>query len=195
MSCRGGISPRQALAYENDPSTIPAGAVFDIVDTGENIGSLTASEISQLSSQLSVSSMTATDAPVTFTPSGPEQAALKSAGIHITAEINAQEVIQLDTQHNMSGSPTLVPSADPRRASALRGYVDDIGPRCIEGWAQDVDAPEAPVCLDIYAGGKLLGQALANLYREDLAAAGLGSGRHAFTSKCRRALRSPPVRS
>ncbi len=41
---------------------------------------------------------------------------------------------------------------------------------CIAGWAQNVDHPEAPVCLDIYAGGRLIGQVLANRYREDLAA-------------------------
>jgi hypothetical protein len=103
------ITVAQALAYENDPTTIPAGAVFDIVDVAANIETLSASDISSFASLLSVSSMTATDAPVTFAPGGAEQAALKSAGIHITAEINAQEVIQLDTQHNMSGSPLLVP--------------------------------------------------------------------------------------
>ena len=103
------ISVAQALAYENDPSTIPAGAVFNIVDIAANIETLSATDISNFASLLSVKSMTATDAPVTFTPGGAEQAALKSAGIHITAEINAQEVIQLDTQHNMSGSPLLVP--------------------------------------------------------------------------------------
>jgi hypothetical protein len=65
-------------------------------------------------------------------------------------------------------------------AGALRGHVDRVGPRAIEGWAQDVDHPEVPVCLDIFAGGKLIGQALANRYREDLRDAGLGSGRHAF---------------
>jgi hypothetical protein len=47
----------------------------------------------------------------------------------------------------------LLPSADPHRASVLRGYVDD---------------------------GQLLGQTLANRFRKDLAVAGLGSGRHAF---------------
>ena len=50
----------------------------------------------------------------------------------------------------------------------------------IAGWAQNVDHPEAPVCLDIFAGGRLIGQVLANRYREDLERAGLGSGRHAF---------------
>jgi hypothetical protein len=66
------------------------------------------------------------------------------------------------------------------RIGALRGYIDLIGPRCIAGWAQNVDHPEAPVCLDIFAGHKLIGQVLADHYREDLKCAGLGSGRHSF---------------
>jgi hypothetical protein len=103
------ITVAQALAYENDPSTIPAGAMFDIVDVAANIETLSATDITNFASELKVSSITATDAPVTFTPSGPEQAALKNAGIHITAEINAQEVIQLDVLHNQSGHALLVP--------------------------------------------------------------------------------------
>jgi hypothetical protein len=65
-------------------------------------------------------------------------------------------------------------------AGALHGYVDALGPRAIEGWAQHANAPEVPVCLDIYAGGRFLGQTLANVYRYNLDAAGLGSGRHGF---------------
>jgi hypothetical protein len=65
-------------------------------------------------------------------------------------------------------------------AGELRGYIDVVSPRLIEGWAQNVDHPDAPVCLDIYAGGRLIGQTLANRHREDLERAGLGSGRHAF---------------
>ena len=63
----------------------------------------------------------------------------------------------------------------------LRGYVDCICSNSISGWAQNTDYPEAPVCLDVYVGGCLVGQALANLYREDLMRAGVGSGHHAFT--------------
>ena len=65
-------------------------------------------------------------------------------------------------------------------AGPLRGFVDSIGPRSIEGWAQHVNAPEVPVCLDIYAGGRLLGQTLANVFGANLLAAGLGSGHHGF---------------
>jgi autotransporter passenger strand-loop-strand repeat protein len=64
--------------------------------------------------------------------------------------------------------------------SRLRGHVDTIGRRQIVGWAYDEAAPEAPVCLDIYAGDRLIGQAVANRYREDLERAGIGTGRHGF---------------
>jgi hypothetical protein len=61
----------------------------------------------------------------------------------------------------------------------LHGYVDAIGPRAIEGWAQHANAPDVPVCLDIYAGGRLVGQTLANVFSANLIA-GRGSGHHGF---------------
>ncbi len=70
--------------------------------------------------------------------------------------------------------------ADARTAGALRGSVNLISSNRITGWAQNVDHPEAPVCLDIYAGGRLIERTLANCYREDLARARLGSGHHGF---------------
>jgi hypothetical protein len=62
----------------------------------------------------------------------------------------------------------------------LRGYIDVVTAQLIAGWAQNSDHPEAPVCLDIYAGGQLIGQTLANRYRQDLQQAGLGSGNYSF---------------
>ena len=67
------------------------------------------------------------------------------------------------------------PPVDP-----LRGFVDIIGADGISGWAQNTDHPEAAVCLDVLADGRLIGQVLANRYRDDLQRAGLGSGRHGF---------------
>ncbi|HTP90835.1 MAG TPA: hypothetical protein VMJ52_03815, partial [Xanthobacteraceae bacterium] len=75
----------------------------------------------------------------------------------------------------------LLRSADAARAGALHGFVDLIKADGIAGWAQDQDHPEAPVCLDIFAGGRPIGRVLANRYREDLERAGLGSGRHGFS--------------
>ncbi len=62
----------------------------------------------------------------------------------------------------------------------LLGFVDQVGAKHITGWAQSADHPEAPVCLDIYVGGRLIGQACANRYREDLERAGVCSGCHSF---------------
>ena len=62
----------------------------------------------------------------------------------------------------------------------LRGFVERVCADTVEGWAQNMDHPDAPVCLDIYASDRLIGQVLANRYREDLAEARLGSGRHGF---------------
>jgi hypothetical protein len=70
---------------------------------------------------------------------------------------------------------------DASRMGALRGFVDRVDAGCISGWAQNEEHPEAPVCLDIYVRGQLVGHALANCYREDLREAGVGSGRHGFS--------------
>jgi hypothetical protein len=70
--------------------------------------------------------------------------------------------------------------AEDERAGTLCGQVDAVDADCVTGWAQNVDHPEAAVCLDIHLGGRLIGQVLANCHRADLAEAGLGSGRHGF---------------
>lgn len=69
---------------------------------------------------------------------------------------------------------------DESAAAAPRGVIDVINRHRIAGWAQNPQHPEAPVCLDIYTDGRLIGRTLANRYREDLRRAGLGSGRHSF---------------
>jgi Hint domain len=67
------------------------------------------------------------------------------------------------------------------RVAALRGFVDFHDSEVVEGWAQNPEFPEAPVCVDVLVEGKLVAQTLANRYRADLAAAGIGSGRHSFS--------------
>jgi Hint domain len=75
----------------------------------------------------------------------------------------------------------LAGAAGASQVGALRGFVDHASAGCIAGWAQNEQHPEAPVCLDIYVRGQLVGHALANCYREDLREAGVGSGRHGFS--------------
>jgi len=71
-------------------------------------------------------------------------------------------------------------SRESAASLALRGHIDRVTSDGIEGWAQNSDYPEAPMCLDICVGDRVIGQTLANRYREDLAQAGLGSGHHSF---------------
>jgi autotransporter passenger strand-loop-strand repeat protein len=74
----------------------------------------------------------------------------------------------------------LLRAADAPQLGVLRGHIDRIRTGSIAGWAQNAGAPEAPVCLDILADGKFIGRVLANMYRDDLKAAGLGTGHHGF---------------
>jgi hypothetical protein len=85
-----------------------------------------------------------------------------------------------DIQHRIAARAGIAPLAP--QTGALRGYVDIAGPDVVCGWAQCAAQPEMPVQLEILAGGLPVLQVLANGYRADLRAAGLGSGCHAFTA-------------
>jgi Hint domain len=67
----------------------------------------------------------------------------------------------------------------PAATGRLRGNLDHAG-ALLCGWAQDVATPEAPVELELLFGEQLVARFLANRFRADLRAAGLGSGCHAF---------------
>ncbi|WP_419728005.1 Hint domain-containing protein [Lichenicola sp.] len=70
--------------------------------------------------------------------------------------------------------------AAPGSGEALRGYVDGIAGRVLRGWAQNPGRPDMPVCLEVLAGREVIGRVMADRFRADLRAAGLGSGCHAF---------------
>lgn len=59
---------------------------------------------------------------------------------------------------------------------ALLGYIDTAGPANCAGWAVDLGRPGEPVLLDILAGDVRLGRVIANIFRQDVAAAGHGAG-------------------
>jgi autotransporter family porin len=71
-------------------------------------------------------------------------------------------------------------AAQPETTGPLRGFIDLIDTHSVQGWAQDCDHPDVPVCLAIHEGETLLGHVLAGGYRADLAQAGVGNGHHAF---------------
>jgi len=62
----------------------------------------------------------------------------------------------------------------------LRSYIDLVDRHRVSGWARDDDQPDAPLSLLILDNDALVARVLANHYRPDLEAAGIGTGRHGF---------------
>ncbi len=65
-------------------------------------------------------------------------------------------------------------------AGRLTGAVEASGPGWAVGWALDEDDPRQPVCLDVMVHGVPVRRILANRYRPDLRARGLGDGACGF---------------
>ncbi len=65
-------------------------------------------------------------------------------------------------------------------AVALEGHLDLVRHDRIAGWARDPRIPTAPVALAVLANSAEIGRVLADRYRRDLAAAGIGGGCHGF---------------
>ena len=80
----------------------------------------------------------------------------------------------------------------------LRGYLDSVTPSgFVEGWALDDAAPLSPLAVAVLtAKGEEIASGHANLYRDDLAASGIGYGWGAFRlalSVDPRAVLGPPL--
>jgi hypothetical protein len=105
------------------------------------------------------------------------------------------ETLQLCAPRPLAG-PALEAALHPviSRATAnlapgrLQGNIDALTPTRIAGWAMDFAHPDLPVRLDILLGADIIGTVLACDPRDDLAAAGMGNGNHAFALEI-----SPPL--
>jgi autotransporter-associated beta strand protein len=60
------------------------------------------------------------------------------------------------------------------------GYLDSASRTKVRGWAWSPDHPDASLVLDVLDNGEVIARVLANRYRADLRAAGIGGGRHGF---------------
>ncbi len=78
-----------------------------------------------------------------------------------------------------AGPAPIVTSASPVRQ--LRGHVDLLRRNLVEGWAMDEASPGQPVPLVIVVDGTEVARGVAGRYREDLEAAGIGTGEHGFS--------------
>jgi len=60
------------------------------------------------------------------------------------------------------------------------GALDAIVGRTVEGWAMNSQNPTNPAMVEIFDGDLLLGSTVALMFRADLLAAGIGTGKHHF---------------
>ena len=62
----------------------------------------------------------------------------------------------------------------------IDGFVEALRPFQVRGWVVDRASPETRLRVRVSLRGRLAGAAMADLFRQDLADAGVGDGRHAF---------------
>ncbi|NNM57260.1 NF038122 family metalloprotease, partial [Acidocella sp.] len=79
-----------------------------------------------------------------------------------------------DAQAAVNARAGIAPVAE--LAGALRGALEVAGPEVCAGWAVCEACPEVPVELLVFAGAEVVARVVANGYRADVRAAGLGSG-------------------
>lgn len=63
---------------------------------------------------------------------------------------------------------------------SLRGNIESFESGILSGWAAD-DRSDAPLAISIVCEGQVIGQGVADLYRDDLKDAGINEGNHAFS--------------
>lgn len=73
------------------------------------------------------------------------------------------------------------PSHRPPPSKVPIGNIEQFDQHEIRGWAWNPDCPDAPVDVEIVEGEEVLLRIPADQHRTDLAAAGMGNGRHGFT--------------
>jgi autotransporter-associated beta strand protein len=74
----------------------------------------------------------------------------------------------------------LDPAAGGAADGPLEGCLDGIDGSSIRGWAFNPARPAVPVLLEVLDGDGVIARVRANRYRDDLEAAQIGDGRHAF---------------
>lgn len=73
---------------------------------------------------------------------------------------------------------------------SIEGNLDDFGPAPLQGWAADRRHPTRRLEVAVRLDGTVVHEGLADRYREDLEAAGIGDGRHGFAFDLREAIRA-----
>jgi glycosyltransferase involved in cell wall biosynthesis len=86
--------------------------------------------------------------------------------------------------HALRNSPWILPRtaarAESAAATSFQGHLAHVSRGWLAGWAWDSAQGASPVTLEVLDNGVRIAGVVANLYRQDLAHAGIGDGRHGF---------------
>ncbi|OGA74840.1 MAG: hypothetical protein A3G81_16860 [Betaproteobacteria bacterium RIFCSPLOWO2_12_FULL_65_14] len=85
------------------------------------------------------------------------------------------------TPRVLATAAVTLPRVSPTRAKAVEGFTDGLRGIFVEGWAYDPEAPETPVAVELLCDDKVIAEGVASAFRRDLAEAGKGKGRCAFS--------------
>jgi hypothetical protein len=72
------------------------------------------------------------------------------------------------------------PSTSAQAPATHEGFLDQVSCQAVSGWAWAPSQPDRPLTIELYDGNRLLKTALADQFRQDLADARKGNGRHVF---------------
>jgi hypothetical protein len=72
------------------------------------------------------------------------------------------------------------PGTAPPPTSGYEGFLEKMSCDMLRGWAWDTSQPDRPLKIELYDGDRLLKTVVADQYRQDLADAHKGNGRHLF---------------
>ena len=102
----------------------------------------------------------------------------------ISWQVDLSEASILKTSTGSVGYILLEESSVPKDlsglCSGLRGFIETCSNERVMGWAQDISTTDNPVHFEVMCGEEIVVTVVAELYRDDLKAAGIGNGRHAF---------------
>jgi SAM-dependent methyltransferase len=85
----------------------------------------------------------------------------------------------IEAREASSGTPLGGSPRTFRAAAPVRGSFDQCDAVVVKGWVSN-DPAGQPLTVEIFADGTLISRVLADVHRGDLAAAGIGDGRHGF---------------
>jgi hypothetical protein len=72
------------------------------------------------------------------------------------------------------------PGTDPSPTSGYEGFLEKMSCDMLRGWAWDTSRPDRALTIELYDGDRLLTTVVADQYRQDLADAHKGNGKHLF---------------